>query len=95
MTAQRSTLAAEPTPAREMSEEEVLLFEQGQKNFKHLVEILDGLEREHPRRLVMVYGDRQVLIGDDSREMEQSLTEEERRTVAFLPIGPWTEYTVR
>ena len=95
MTAQRSTLAAEPTPAREMSEEEVLLFEQGQKNFKHLVEILDDLEREHPRRLVMVYGDRQVLIGDDSREMEQSLTEEERRTVAFLPIGPWTEYTVR
>ena len=94
MTAQRSTLAAEPTPAREMSEEEVLLFEQGRKNFKHLVEILDDLEREHPRRLVMVYGDRQVLIGDDSFEMEQSLTEEERRTVAFLPIGPWTEYTV-
>ena len=94
MTAQRSTLAAEPTPAREMSEEEVLLFEQGQKNFKHLVEILDDLEREHPRRLVMVYGDRQVLIGDDSFEMRQSLTEMERRTVAFLPIGPWTEYTV-
>ena len=94
MTAQRSTIAAEPTPAREMSEEEVLLFEQGQKNFKHLVEILDDLEREHPRRLVMVYGDRQVLIGDDSFEMRQSLTEMERRTVAFLPIGPWTEYTV-
>lgn len=94
MTTQRSTLAAEPTPAREMSEEEVLLFEQGQKNFKHLVEILDDLEREHPRRLVMVYGDCQVLIGDDSFEMRQSLTEEERRTVAFLPIGPWTEYTV-
>ena len=94
MTAQRSTLAAEPTPAREMSEEEILLFEQGRKNFKHLVEILDDLEREHPRRLVMVYGDRQVLIGDDSLEMRQSLTEMERRTVAFLPIGPWTEYTV-
>ena len=95
MTTQRSTLAAEPTPALEMSEEEVLVFEQGQKNFKYLVEILDDLEREHPRRLVMVYGDRQVLIGDDSHEMEQSLTEEERRTVAFLPIGPWAEYTVR
>ena len=94
MTAQRSTLAAEPTPGREMSEEEVLLFEQGQKNLKYLVEILDDLEREHPRRLVMVYGDRQVLIGDDSREMEQSLTEAERRTVVLLPIGPWTEYTV-
>ncbi len=94
MATEHSTLAAEPTPAREMSEEEVLLFEQGQKNFKHLVEILDDLEREHPRRLVMVYGDRQVLIGDDSFEMRQSLTEEERRTVAFLPIGPWTEYTV-
>ena len=94
MTAQRSTLAAEPTPALEMSEEEALLFEQGQKNFKYLVEILDDLEREHPRRLVMVYGDRQVLIGDDSFEMEQSLTDTERRTVAFLPIGPWTEYTV-
>ena len=95
MTAQRSALAAEPAPALEMSEEEALLLEQGQKNFKYLVEILDDLEREHPRRLVMVYGDRQVLIGDDSFEMEQSLTEEERRTVAFLPIGPWTEYTVQ
>ena len=94
MTAQRSTLAAEPISAREMSEEEALLFEQGQKNLKYLVEILDDLEREHPRRLVMVYGDRQVLIGDDSREMEQSLTEAERRTVVLLPIGPWTEYTV-
>ena len=95
MTTERSTIAAEPTPALEMSEEEAFLFEQGRKNFKYLVEILDDLEREHPRRLVMVYGDRQVLIGDDSFEMEQSLTEEERRTVAFLPIGPWTEYTVR
>ena len=94
MVAQRSTTATQPTPAREMSEEEVLLFEQGQKNFKYLVEILDNLEREHPRRLVMVYGDRQVLIGDDSYEMRQSLTEMERRTVAFLPIGPWTEYAV-
>ena len=94
MTTEHSTIAAEPTPVREMSEEEVLLFEQGQKNFKYLVEILDDLEREHPRRLVMVYGDRQVLIGDDSREMEQSLTEAERRTVVLLPIGPWTEYAV-
>ena len=94
MTTEHSAIAAAPTPAREMSEEEVLLFEQGQKNFKYLVEILDDLEREHPRRLVMVYGDRQVLIGDDSREMEQSLTEAERRTVVLLPIGPWTEYAV-
>ena len=94
MTTEHSTIAAEPTPVREMSEEEVLLFEQSQKNFKYLVEILNDLEREHPRRLVMVYGDRQVLIGDDSREMEQSLTEAERRTVVLLPIGPWTEYAV-
>lgn len=95
MTTEHSTVAAAPTQAPEGREEDEILAEQSRKNLKYLVEILDDLEREHPRRLVMVYGDHQVLIGDDSREMEQSLTEAERRTVAFLPIGPWTEYSVR
>ena len=95
MTTEHSTIAAAPMPIPEGREEDEFLAEQGQKNLKYLVEILDDLEREHPRRLAMVYGDRQVLIGDDSYEMRQSLTEMERRTVAFLPIGPWTEYTVR
>ena len=95
MTTQRSTIAAGPTPTPEELEQDILFAEQGHRNLEYLVEILDDLEREHPRRLVMVYGDRQVLIGDDSHEMRQCLTEEERRTVAFLPIGPWTEYTVR
>ena len=94
MAAQRPTTAAAPTPAPEECKEDELFAEQSRKNLKYLVEILDDLEREHPRRLVMVYGDHQVLIGDDSREMEQSLTEAERRTVVLLPIGPWTEYAV-
>ena len=94
MTTQRSPIATDLELAPEDLEQDILFAEQGHRNLEHLVEILDDLEREHPRRLVMVYGDRQVLIGDDSHEMRQSLTEEERRTVAFLPIGPWTEYTV-
>ena len=94
MTTEQSTIAAAPTPAPEECKEDELFAEQSRKNLKYLVDILDDLEREHPRRLVMVYGDHQVLIGDDSREMEQSLTEAERRTVVLLPIGPWTEYAV-
>ena len=62
---------------------------------EYLLEILDDLEREHPGRLVLVYGNRQLLIGDDGYAMKQSLSDADRKGTAFLPIGPWAEYEAR
>ena len=62
---------------------------QAYKNLEYLDEIFDDLLREHRGRLVVVYGDRQVLIGDDGYEMHESLTEEEQETATLLPITTW------
>ena len=103
MTTETSTftgdLWAKPAPVPAETPEEraaaVRAHRQAYDNMAYLLEILDDLEREHPGRLVLVYGDRQVLIGDDGYAMKQSLSEADREGTAFLPVGPWTEYGVR
>ena len=92
MTAKPSTIAAETgaVPSRtETLEEAEQLDRQGSQNEARLVEIFNDLLREHPGRFVMVYGDRQVLIGDDPRKMEDSLSEEARETAICLPLSSW------
>ena len=79
--------AKPPTIAAESGAEQLDL--QGSQNEAHLVEIFNDLLREHPGRFVMVYGDRQVLIGDDPRKMEDTLNEEERETALCLPLSSW------
>ena len=64
-------------------------LQQAYDNMEYLDEIFDDLLREHPGRLALVYGDRQIRIGDDGYAMEQSLTEEERATATFQPITKW------
>ena len=94
MTTEHSTIAAEPfltlvpqTP--EERERTGRLHQQAYDNMEYLDEIFDDLLREHRGRLVAVYGDRQIMIGDDGYEMHESLTEEERETATFLPITEW------
>ena len=77
-----------PRPA-ETPEETARITRRARKNMAHLDEIFDDLLEQHRGRLVIVYGDCQVLIGDDGYEMKQSLTEEEREGYVFLPISPW------
>ena len=92
MTAKPSTIAAESgavPPPTDTPEEAEQLDQQGSRNEAHLVEIFIDLLREHPGRFVMVYGDRQVLIGDDPRKMEDSLSKEERETALCLPLSSW------
>ena len=103
MTTESSTFTSDPwakpvPPPPETPEERaaaVRAHRQAYDNMEYLLEILDDLEREHPGRLVLVYGDRQVLIGDDGYAMKQSLSDADREGTAFLPIGPWTEYEAR
>ena len=99
MTTQHSTVASDPgaKPSPETPEERaaVRAHRQAYDNMEYLLEILDDLEREHPGRLVLIYGNRQVLIGDDGYAMKQSLSDADRKGTAFLPIGPWTEYEAR
>lgn len=94
MTTQRSTVTNEPwaKPApvpTETREETARIARRARDNMAHLDEIFDDLLDQHRGRLVMVYGDRQVLIGDDGYEMKQSLTEDERKGYVFLPISTW------
>ena len=103
MTTESSTFTSDPLakpapPPPETPEERaaaVRAHRQAYDNMEYLLEILDDLEREHPGRLVLVYGDRQVLIGDDGYAMKQSLSDADRKGTAFLPIGPWAEYEAR
>ena len=103
MTTESSTFTsdpwAKPAPASPETPEEraaaARAHRQAYDNMEYLLEILDDLEREHPGRLVLVYGNRQVLIGDDGYAMKQSLSDADREGTAFLPIGPWTEYEAR
>ena len=103
MATESSTFTSDPlakpaAPSPETPEERaaaVRAHRQAYDNMEYLLEILDDLEREHPGRLVLVYGDRQVLIGDDGYAMKQSLSDADRKGTAFLPIGPWTEYEAR
>ena len=94
MTTQRSTVANEPwaKPASvptETREETARIARRARKNMAHLNEIFDDLLEQHRGRLVIVYGDCQVLIGDDGYEMKQFLTEDERKGYVFLPISTW------
>ena len=80
------------TPNKETPEERARAGRaqrQAYANLEYLDEIFDDLLREHRGRLVVVYGDRQVLIGDDGYEMHESLTEEEQETATLLPITTW------
>lgn len=94
MTTQDPTTVAEPflklvpqTP--EERERTGRLQRQAYDNMEYLDEVFDDLLREHRGRLVLVYGDRQILIGDDGYEMHESLTEEEEETATMLPITEW------
>ena len=98
MTTEPSTVAADPwakpqwKPIPETPEERERGWRQHQQaydNMEYLDEIFDDLLREHRGRLVIVYGNRQVLIGDDRYEMDQCLTEDERRTSVLSPITEW------
>ena len=94
MTTEHSTIAAESplelvpqTP--EERERTGRLHRQAYDNMEYLGEIFDDLLRDHRGRLVMVYGNRQILIGDDGYEMDQCLTEDERRSSVLSPITEW------
>lgn len=94
MTTEHSTTTAEPflTLVPQTPEERERSWRQHQQaydNMEYLDEIFDDLLREHRGRLVIVYGNRQILIGDDSYEMDQCLTEDERRTSVLSPITKW------
>ena len=62
---------------------------QAYDNMEYLDEIFDDLLKEYRGRIALVYGDRQLLIGDDDYVMEQSLTEEERETATLQLITEW------
>ena len=97
MTTESATFTSDPLakpapPPPETPEERaaaVRAHRQAYDNMEYLLEILDDLEREHPGRLVLVYGNRQVLIGDDGYAMKQSLTQEERPTATLQRITKW------
>ena len=97
MTTESSTFTsdpwAKPAPASpEMPEERaaaVRAQRQAYDNMEYLDEIFDDLLREHPGRLALVYGDRQLLIGDDGYAMKQALTKEERPTATLQRITNW------
>ena len=81
---------AKPAPRPpETREETARIARRARKNMAHLDEIFDDLLEQHRGRLVIVYGDCQILIGDDGYEMEQSLTEDERKGLVCLPITTW------
>ena len=97
MTTESSTFTSDP-PAKpastppETPEERASAaraHRQAYDNMEYLDEIFDDLLREHSGRLALVYGDRQLLIGDDGYAMKQSLTEEERPTATLQRITKW------
>ena len=94
MTTQRSTVANEPraepeSVPPETREETARIARRARDNMAHLDEIFDELLEQHRGRLVIVYGDCQVLIGDDRYDMEQTLTDEERKGLVCMPITTW------
>ena len=94
MATEHSTVAAEPQwkPIPETPEERERgwrLHQQAYDNMEYLEEVFDDLLRDHRGRLVMVYGNRQILVGDDGYEMDQCLTEDERRSSVLSPITEW------
>ena len=97
MTTESSTFTSDPSakpapPPPETPEERVAAaraHRQAYDNMEYLDEIFDDLLREHPGRLALVYGDRQLLIGDDGYAMKQSLTQEERPTATLQRITKW------
>ena len=58
-------------------------------NMEYLDEIFDDLLKKHRGRIALVYGDRQLLIGDDGYAMKQALTKEERPTATLQRITKW------
>ena len=82
-------VAPAPTETPEERKEAGRRQRQAYDNLRYMDEIFDDLLKEHRGRLVAVYGDHQVLIGDDGYAMEQSLTQEERDTAVFMPISKW------
>ena len=94
MATQRSTIASDPgaktaPPPPETREETARIAHRARKNMAYLNEIFDDLLEQHRGRLVIVYGDCQVLIGDDRYDLEQDLTEDERKGLVCLPITTW------
>ena len=94
MTTRHSTVASDPQakPApvpTETREETAHIARRARKNMAHLDEIFDDLLEQHRGKLVIVYGDCQVLIGDDRYDLEQDLTEDERKGLVCLPITTW------
>ena len=82
---------AVPSPAETPEERAAAAraHRQAYDNMEYLDEIFDDLLEQHPGRLALVYGDRQILIGDDGYAMKQSLTKEERETATLQRITKW------
>ena len=97
MATEHSTIAADPwvkptPPPPETAEERERnwrLHQQAYDNMEYLEEVFDDLLRDHRGRLALVYGDRQIMIGDDGYEMDRCLTEDERRSSVLSPITEW------
>ena len=92
-TEQRPTAAdpwAKPVPLPpETPEETRRIALQLRKNSEFFDQLFDDLLDKQRGRFVMVYGDRQVLTGDDPRKTEDSLSETERETALCLPLSSW------
>ena len=85
----RTKPAPRPAETPEERKEAGRRQRQAYDNMEYLDEIFDDLLKEHRGRIALVYGDRQLLIGDDDYVMEQSLTEEERETATLQLITEW------
>ena len=72
----KSPLRRSPTDA---SEETRRRWQQRERNAAHFLTIWDDLHQRHPGKFVVIWGDRQVLIGDDPLALREQLPEAERR----------------
>ena len=82
---------AKPAPLpHETPEETRRIAQRSLKNQQLFVDLFDDLLKEHRGRWLLIYGDRQVAIGDDPVEMKNALSDDERKTVVCVRIAPWS-----
>lgn len=82
MTTERQPQLPESRPrlvAKVASEETSRRWRQSERNTEHYLAIWDELHQQHPGKFVAIWGDRQVLIGDDPLTLHEQLPEAERR----------------
>ena len=71
---------SQPRPViAEASEETRRRWRQNERNTEHYLAIWDELHQQHPGKFVVIWGDRQVLIGDDPLTLHEQLPEGELR----------------